>query len=124
MSEMFNVHKTPEITNEISSGEFETIFNINIWSRYDDDRELAEMLWFCKYLNKAGLTSYIEELFYDSKADICSIKLIKLEEEDIAESYEIEAIRVIAQLTIDQFEINGVVGHKNPYLSSILKVVI
>lgn len=124
MSEMFNVHKTPEITNEISSGEFETIFNINIWSRYDDDRELGEMLWFCKYLNKAGLTSYIEELFYDSKADICSIKLIKLEEEDIAESYEIEAIRVIAQLTIDQFEINGVVGHKNPYLSSILKVVI
>jgi hypothetical protein len=124
MSEMFNVHKTPEITNEISSGEFETIFNINIWSRYDDDRELGEMLWFCKYLDKAGLTSYIEELFYDSKADICSIKLIKLEEEDIAESYEIEAIRVFAQLTIDQFEINGVVGHKNPYLSNILKVVI
>lgn len=121
---MFNVHKTPEITNEISSGEFETIFNINIWSRYDDDRELGEMLWFCKYLDKAGLTSYIEELFYDSKADICSIKLIKLEEEDIAESYEIEAIRVFAQLTIDQFEINGVVGHKNPYLSNILKVVI
>lgn len=124
MSGMFNVHKTPEITNEISSGEFETIFNINIWSRYDDDRELGEMLWFCKYLDKAGLTSYIEELFYDSKADICSIKLIKLEEEDIAESYEIEAIRVIAQLTIDQFEINGVVGHKNPYLSNLLKVVI
>ncbi|HFG2491827.1 hypothetical protein OW666_11500 [Acinetobacter baumannii] len=124
MSGMFNVHKTPEIKNEISSGEFETIFNINIWSRYDDDRELGEMLWFCKYIDKAGLTSYIEELFYDSKADICSIKLIKLEEEDIAESYEIEAIRVIAQLTIDQFEINGVVGHKNPYLSNILKVVI
>ncbi|MDX8275302.1 hypothetical protein SLJ90_11090 [Acinetobacter pittii] len=124
MSEMFNVHKTPEITNELSSGEFETIFNINIWSRYDDDRELGEMLWFCKYVDKAGLTSYIEELFYDSKADICSIKLIKLEEEDIAESYEVEAIRVIAQLTIDQFEINGFVGHKNPYLSNLLKVVI
>ena len=122
MSEMFNVHKTPEITNELSSGEFETIFNINIWSRYDDDRELGEMLWFCKYVDKAGLTSYIEELFYDSKADICSIKLIKLEEEDIAESYEVEAIRVIAQLTIDQFEINGFVGHKTHIYPTYLRL--
>ena len=46
MSEMFNVHKTPEITNELSSGEFETIFNINIWSRYDDDRELEKCFGF------------------------------------------------------------------------------
>ena len=124
MAEMFNEKKTPEIQNKISSGEFKTIFNINIWSRYDEDRELAEMLWFCKYLNKAGLTSYVDELFYDSKADLCSIKLIKLEEEEISTSYEMEAIRVIAQLTIEQFEINGVIGHKNPYLSSTLKVII
>ena len=121
MAEMFNEKKTPEIQNKISSGEFETIFNINIWSRYDEDRELIEMLWFCKYLNMAGLTSYVDELFYDSKADLCSIKL---EEEEISTSYEVEVIRVIAQLTIEQFEIHGVIGHKNPYLSSTLKVVI
>lgn len=124
MSDLFNEIETPEITKKISSGEFETIFNINIWSRYDEDGELGEMLWFCKYLDKAGLTSYIDELFYDSKADLCSIKLIKLEQEDIETSYEVEAIRVIAQLTISQFEIDGIIGHKNPYLSNTLKVTI
>ena len=124
MSKLFNEIETPEITKKISDGEFETIYQINIWSRYDEDRELAEMLWFCKYLNKAGLTAYVDEVFYDSKADICSIKLIKLDQEDVSTSYEIEAIRVIAQLTIEQFEINGFIGHKNPYLSNTLKVVI
>ena len=124
MSELFNEIKTPEITNKLSAGEFETIFNINIWSRYDEDRELGEMLWFCKYLNKAGLTSYIDELFYDSKADLCVIKLIELDQEEIQTSYEVEAIRVMAQLTIAQFDINGIIGHRNPYLSNTLKVVI
>ncbi|WP_336148228.1 hypothetical protein [Acinetobacter ursingii] len=124
MSELFNEIKTPEITNKLSAGEFETIFNINIWSRYDEDRELGEMLWFCKYLNKAGLTSYVDELFYDSKADLCVIKLIELDQEEIQTSYEVEAIRVMAQLTIAQFDINGIIGHRNPYLSNTLKVVI
>lgn len=124
MSKLFNEIETPEITKKLSAGEFETSFKINIWSRYDEDRELAEMLWFCKYLNKAGLTSYIDELFYDSKADLCSIRLIELDQEDISTSYEVEAIRVFAQLTIEQFEINGIIGHKNPYLSNTLKVII
>jgi len=124
MAELFNETETPEITKKLSSGEFETIFGINIWSRYDEDRELGEMLWFCKYLNKAGLTSYVDELFYDSKADLCSIKLMKLDQEDIETSYEVEAIRIIAQLTIEQFEMNGVIGHRNPYLSNTLKVVL
>lgn len=124
MAELFNETETPEITKKLSSGEFETIFGINIWSRYDEDRELGEMLWFCKYLNKAGLTSYVDELFYDSKADLCSIKLMKLDQEDIKTSYEVEAIRIIAQLTIEQFEMNGVIGHRNPYLSNTLKVVL
>ncbi|MGE8685123.1 MAG: hypothetical protein ACN6OV_11730 [Acinetobacter sp.] len=124
MSELFNEIKTPEITNRLSAGEFETIFNINIWSRYDEDRELGEMLWFCKYLNKAGLTSYVDELFYDSKADLCIIRLIELDHEEIQTSYEVEAIRVMAQLTIAQFDINGIIGHRNPYLSNTLKVVI
>lgn len=124
MSELFNEIKTPEITNKLSAGEFETIFNINIWSRYDEDRELGEMLWFCKYLNKAGLTSYVDELFYDSKADLCVIKLIELDQEEVQTSYEVEAIRVMAQLTIAQFDINGIIGHRNPYLSNTLKVVI
>ncbi len=125
MSKLFNEIETPEITKRLSPGEFETIFKVNIWSRYDEDNELAEMLWFCKYLARAGLTSYIDELFYDSKNSLCSINLIPLEEEDISDFYnEIEAIRVLAQLTIQQFELKGVIGQKNPYLTNMLKVTI
>lgn len=120
MSEMFNT-KTPEITREISKGEYETIYGVNIWSRYDDDSELAQMLWFCKYLNRTGLTTYIDELFYDSKASLCLIKII---DDDGEAHYEIDAIRVIAQLTIEQFELQGVIGHRNPYLSNVLKITI
>ena len=108
---------TPEIKNEIKEGEFETIFGINIWSRYNDDRELYEMLRFCKYLNKIGMTEWVDELFYDSKADLCYIRFI--ENESSSECFfEIDAVRIIASLTIEQFELNGVLGHRNPYLSS------
>lgn len=117
---MFNT-KTLEITHEISKGEYGTIYDVNIWSRYDDDNELGQMLWFCKYLNRTGLTAYIDELFYDSKANLCFIKLV---DPDSEANYELEAIRVIAQLTIEQFEFQGMIGHRNPYLSSVLKITI
>lgn len=124
MSEMFNEVKTPEIVKKISTGEFETIYNINIWSRYDEDRELIEMLWFCRNLKAVGLTDYIDELFYDSKVSLCSIRLKELDQDDYSIRYEIDAIRIIAQLTLEQFEIKGVIGHRNPYLSNKLKVII
>ena len=107
---------TPEITNQINDGEFETIYGINIWSRYNDDTELYEMLRFCKYLNKVGLKEWVDELFYDSKASLCFIRLVGIENDENC-TYEIDAIRTIASLTIEQFELNGVIGHKNPYLS-------
>ncbi|MCH7357439.1 hypothetical protein MMP61_18010 [Acinetobacter sp. NIPH 1958] len=119
MSELVNT-ALPEITKQISKGEFETIFGINIWSRYDDDTELFQMLQFCKYVNKIGLTDWLDEVFYDSKASICSIKLVDIDENSNC-SYEIEAIRTMALLTIEQFELQGYVGHRNPYLSSAIK---
>lgn len=119
MSELVNI-ALPEITKQISKGEFETIFGINIWSRYDDDTELFQMLQFCKYVNKIGLTDWLDEVFYDSKASICSIKLVDIDENSNC-SYEIEAIRTMALLTIEQFELQGYVGHRNPYLSSAIK---
>lgn len=116
MNALVNRH-TPEIKNEIREGEFETIFGINIWSRYNDDSELYEMLKFCKYLNKIGMTEWVDELFYDSKANMCYIRLASNENNSEC-FYEIDAVRTIASLTIDQFELNGVIGHRNPYLSS------
>ncbi|WP_048764841.1 hypothetical protein [Acinetobacter sp. 243_ASPC] len=118
MNALVNRH-TPEIKNEIREGEFETIFGINIWSRYNDDSELYEMLKFCKYLNKIGMTEWVDELFYDSKASLCYIRLIGTDS-DADCSYEIDAVRIIASLTIEQFELNGIIGHKNPYLSSAI----
>lgn len=112
---------TPEITNQINDGEFETIYGINIWSRYNDDTELYEMLRFCKYINKAGLKEWVDEVFYDSKASLCFIRLVGVEN-DVDCAYEIDAIRTIASLTIEQFELNGIVGHKNPYLCNTMTV--
>ncbi len=123
MSEMFNEIKTPEIVKKISTGEFETIYNINIWSRYDEDRELYEMLKFCKFINSIELISYIDELFYDTKTNLCFIKLIELDE-DAKVSTELEAIRTIALLTISQFQFLGVIGCQNPYLSRKIQVII
>lgn len=121
MISLFN-RKQPEIKSEISKGEFETIYNINIWSRYDDDRELYEMLQFCKFINSIELASYIDELFYDSKANLCVINLIEL---DSAEAgTELEAIHTTALLTISQFQLQGVIGHQNPYLSRKIQVII
>lgn len=110
---------TPEITNQINDGEFESIYGINIWSRYNDDRELYEMLRFCKYLNKIGMTEWVDELFYDSKANLCYIRFVGTESDSEC-VYEIDAIRTIASLTIEQFELNGMIGHRNPYLSSAI----
>ncbi|TCM61877.1 hypothetical protein EC844_12631 [Acinetobacter calcoaceticus] len=123
MSKLFNEIKTPEIVKEISTGEFETIYNINIWSRYDEDRELCEMLQFCKFINNIELASYIDELFYDSKASLCFIKSIELDK-DAKAGTELEAIRTIALLTISQFQFQGVIGHQNPYLSRKIQVMI
>ncbi|ENX58192.1 MULTISPECIES: hypothetical protein [Acinetobacter] len=119
MSELVNT-TLPEITKQIREGEFETIFGINIWSRYDDDTELYQMLQFCKYVNKIGLTEWVDETFYDSKASLCFIKLIEIDEDSNC-SYEIDAIRTMAALTIEQFELEGIIGHRNPYLSSAIK---
>lgn len=120
MSSLINKN-TPEIKAEISKGDFETIYGINIWSRYDDDAELHQMLQFCKYIKKIGMEEYIQELFYNSKINICSIQT-NFEGEGFL--LELEAIRTMAILTIRQFEIKGVIGHMNPFLSSTIKFTI
>lgn len=122
MLRLFN-RNIPEITKEISQGEYETIFSINIWSRYDEDRELYEMMQFCKYINAIGLAEYVTELFYDSKTSICHIQLAALDK-NLNFKFELEAIKTVAILTIQQFMLNGIIGEHNPYLSSKIKFVI
>lgn len=58
---------------QVSSGRFEA-FGVSVWSRYDHDSEIAEMLGFVEDLACEGLEGVLEEVFYDSKACLCTFE--------------------------------------------------
>lgn len=90
------------------------VCGIEIISRYGVERELEEMEDFVKLVQYNELNQYLtNEIFYDSKADLCVIELLPREEvSNLSYDYIEEAITHAAILTIGQFAINGVVGHK------------
>ncbi|MTJ91570.1 MAG: hypothetical protein F8N36_01710 [Desulfovibrio sp.] len=47
-------------------------FGVLVWSRYGQASEIAEMLAFVRDVAWEGLESVLEEVFYDSKASICT----------------------------------------------------
>ena len=51
-------------------------FGIPISSRYGKADELIEMLSFCQLVAEDNIAHSVKELFYDSKANICSITLV------------------------------------------------
>jgi len=120
----------PEITSEISTGEYKTIYDINIWSRYNHDEEIHEMLEFIRLIAKVELQEYIVEVFYDSKSSLCFIETTlddyfegKGIEIDSKDFFAADAIRTIALLTITQFQLfNDPVGHQNFILNKLFNI--
>ena len=85
-----------------------TAFGIKIWSRYGKAWELVEMLSLAQDLAEAGLHGHVREMFYDSKAYICSFELTG----DLSNGVN-ERILNLALERLDQFEFDGVVYHRN-----------
>ncbi|WP_448097855.1 hypothetical protein [Luteibacter yeojuensis] len=77
-----------------------TAFGIDISSRYGKAGELVEMLEFCEGVAKLGLERFIAEVFYDSKAGICSFAVAA---DAVVAKADSHAMLIIAQRTITQF---------------------
>lgn len=52
-----------------------TAFGIDIISRYGNAEEIIQMINFAKKIAISGISNYVSEIFYDSKANQCSLKL-------------------------------------------------
>lgn len=83
-------------------------FGINLVSRYSKVGELIEMLSFAQKAALAGVADAVKEVFYDSKACVCSFKF----NGNIAPGDPIERkLFAAAKETIDQFDWLGYVHH-------------
>lgn len=77
-----------------------TAFGIEIRSRYGKAGELVDMLQFCEGLARLGLDRFISEVFYDSKACLCSFT--PADGVDISKETN-DAMLEVAEKTITQF---------------------
>lgn len=84
-------------------------FGINLISRYSKAGELIEMLSFANKAALAGVADAVEEVFYDSKACICSFKFSR----DISFGDATERMLFAAAIeTIEQFDWFDTVHHR------------
>lgn len=75
-------------------------FGITICSRYGNAGEIVEMFRFSHASALAAVAHYVKEVFYDSKAGVCSFDL----DESVVEGSEFEReIFSIAKCTISSF---------------------
>lgn len=85
-----------------------TAFGITISSRYGKADELIEMLSFCRMAALEHIEHFVKEVFYDSKACVCSFKLDRTVTSGDAIASHVHAI---AKKTISQFELFGYIDH-------------
>ncbi|MHC1480347.1 hypothetical protein ACYJW8_08860 [Frateuria aurantia] len=83
--------------------------NIEYSSRSDVASEIDEMQAFISELEGHGLTALVTRIFYDSKANICSIE---------CDGPANNALWEIAEKHITQFELDGIIGHRHPLFDS------
>jgi hypothetical protein len=57
-----------------------TAFGVSICSRYGQAGEIIEMLNFVQECAAQGIVKYLDSVFYDSNASMCTIKYRVLEE--------------------------------------------
>jgi hypothetical protein len=82
-------------------------FGIELSSRYGKAWEIVEILNFTIEVAQKDLQTYVESIFYDSNANLCTFEFSK----DL-EQYSDEAVSIqdCAKKTIAQFEMFGHVG--------------
>jgi hypothetical protein len=87
------------------------IFDIRIESRYGNYWEISDMMKFALGAARINATHFIEEIFYDSKGDMCEFKF----NDEIYNELEVELeLLKIAKHNITQFLwLDNVVMHGN-----------
>jgi len=83
-------------------------FDIQILSRYSKAWEMIEMLNFANEAAHARMSHLVKEIFYDSKANICTFELSESLKQGSNEERE---LLKIATSTISQFMWFGEVHH-------------
>jgi len=86
-------------------------FGISVNSRYEKASEIIELINFAMMAVLLGVDNYIKEVFYDSKAYLCTIEL-----EPCVQQYDIVSAEIFkaANKTISQFDWFGTVYHGDP----------
>lgn len=100
-----------EKSHQLNTGKI-IAFGIPLLSRYSNCAEMIQMLTFAELLARNKLNGFVSDIFYDSKAYICSITPSSSD----AFKYENgELIFNFAKKTIDQFLWNDQVFHKENF---------
>lgn len=85
-----------------------TAFDVELFSRHSNARELSEMLAFANLAARRRLQHHVKSVFYDTNSNCCSFTFnSRIREGDAIEQDLLEA----ATETISQFEWFGVVHH-------------
>lgn len=87
------------------------VFGIDISSRYGKANEIIEMINFSRLAAQSNVAHYVNNIFYDSKANLCTFELatsVKLGD-PVANVLKIAALE-----TIGQFDWFGYVEHGAP----------
>ncbi|WP_397574047.1 hypothetical protein [Silanimonas sp.] len=83
-------------------------FGIPLSSRYGKAGELVDMLQFAEMATRDGVASLVTELFYDSKACVCEVKLV-----DWASAEGKASVIRVGEQTISQFTVDGDIYHRS-----------
>lgn len=85
-------------------------FGVKIESRYAKATELSQMLMFTHLLATSDLHTYVDSVFYDSKASICNIEL---KDKATINSDAGDLIKACAEDSLNQFQWDGAVLHSH-----------
>lgn len=98
-----------EKNSQVSLGKFEA-FGVSVWSRYGKATEIMEMLGFVRDVAWEGLEGVLEEVFYDSKACICTFEFAP--DFDLKD-HRAETVFLCAKKHISQFLWGDYVHHSD-----------
>jgi len=98
-----------EKDTQVSPAQFEA-FGVSVWSRYGKAGEIAEMLLFVRDVAWEGLESVLEQVFYDSKADLCTFEFSP--DFDL-KGHKADTVLSCAKKHISQFMWGDYVHHSN-----------
>ena len=87
-------------------------FGVDITSRYGKANEIIEMINFSRIAAQNEVAHYVKSVFYDSKANFCTIELV----ESVKNGDPVAvALKQAALKAIGQFDWFGSVEHGAPF---------